>query len=180
MADKFVPVTPDDQLSFFEDKQTENAQTKPSKAKTPRIQKKKLKEKTMTKTAKKDEPKRKLITLSDGEKNYAMSRALVQGDWCFVSGTLGYDYKKQELPESAAQQTLNTFTNIQTALKAAGFELGHTVRVQYIVSDRKYVKEVLPVIKAHFDNILPAATMILADLVDPAGKIEIEVTCFKG
>lgn len=134
----------------------------------------------MTKKTKTTDPKRKLITLSDGEKNYAMSRALVQGDWCFVSGTMGYDYVKQELPESAAQQALNTFTNIQTALKAAGFELGHTVRVQYTVSERKYVNEVLPIIKKHFDNILPAATMVLAEMVDPKGKIEIEVTCFKG
>ena len=124
--------------------------------------------------------KRKFIQLSEGELNYAMSRAVVQGDWCFVSGTMGYDYSKQELPESAAQQTMNTFTNIRQALDAAGFELGHTVRVQYTVSDRKYVKEVLPIIKKHFDNILPAATMVLADMVDPEGKIEIEVTCFKG
>lgn len=130
--------------------------------------------------AKKAEPKRKFIQLSEGELNYAMSRAVVQGDWCFVSGTMGYDYTKQELPESAAQQTMNTFTNIRQALDAAGFELGHTVRVQYTVSDRKYVKEVLPIIKKHFDNILPAATMVLADMVDPDGKIEIEVTAFKG
>ena len=128
----------------------------------------------------KTDPKRKLIQLSEGEKNYAMSRAVVQGDWCFVSGTMGYDYIKQELPESAAQQTMNTFTNIRQALEAAGFELGQTVRVQYTVSDRKYVKEVLPIIKAHFDNVLPAATMVLAEMVDPKGKIEIEVTAFKG
>lgn len=128
----------------------------------------------------KSEIKRKFIQLSAGELNYAMSRAVVHGDWCFVSGTLGYDYKKQELPESAAQQTMNTFTNIRQALDAAGFELGHTIRVQYTVSDRKYVKEVLPIIKSHFDKILPAATMVIAELVDPAGKIEIEVTAFKG
>ncbi|WP_409433818.1 Rid family hydrolase [Litorimonas sp. RW-G-Af-16] len=128
----------------------------------------------------KTDPKRKFIQLSKGELNYAMSRAVVQGDWCFVSGTMGYDYVKQELPESAAQQTMNTFTNIRKALDAAGFELGHVVRVQYTVSDRKYVKEVLPIIKKHFDNILPAATMVLAEMVDPEGKIEIEVTCFKG
>lgn len=130
--------------------------------------------------AKTKEAKRKFIQLSEGELNYAMSRAVVQGDWCFVSGTMGYDYKKKELPESAAQQTMNTFTNIRQAMDAAGFELGHTVRVQYTVSDRKYVKEVLPIIKKHFDNILPAATMVIADMVDPAGKIEIEVTAFKG
>lgn len=130
--------------------------------------------------AKKTEPKRKFISLSEGEKAYAMSRAVVQGDWCFVSGTVGYDYNKKELPESAAQQTQNTFTNIMTALKAAEFELGHTVRVQYTVSDRKYVKEVLPIIRQHFGNILPAATMVVAGLIDPKMKIEIEVTAFKG
>jgi len=104
----------------------------------------------------------------------------VQGDWCFVSGTVGYNYAKGELPESAAQQTQNTFTNIMAALKQAGFELGHTIRVQYTVSDRKYIKEVLPVIKQHFDNILPAATMVIADMVDEKMKIEIEVTAYKG
>ncbi len=130
--------------------------------------------------AKKETAKRKFIQLSEGELNYAMSRAVVQGDWCFVSGTMGYDYKKQELPESAAQQTMNTFTNIRQALDAAGFELGHTIRVQYTVSDRKYVKEVLPIIKQHFGKILPAATMVIADMVDPEGKIEIEVTAFRG
>jgi len=118
--------------------------------------------------------------LSEGELNYAMSRAVVQGDWCFVSGTVGYDYTTGEIPESAAQQTQNTFTNIMAALKAADFELGHTIRVQYTVSDRKYVKEVLPVIKKHFGNILPAATMVIADMVDEKMKIEIEVTAFRG
>jgi len=125
-------------------------------------------------------PKRRLISLSEGEKNYAMSRAVVQGDWCFVSGTVGYDYSKGELPESAAQQALNTFANIMAAMKEGGFELGHTIRVQYTVSDQKYIKEVLPIIKAHFDNILPAATMIIAGMVDPKMKIEIEVTAYKG
>ncbi len=125
-------------------------------------------------------PTRQFISLSDGEKNYAMSRAVVQGDWCFVSGTVGYDYSDGSLPESAAQQAQNTFTNIMAALKAAKFELGHVVRVQYTVSDRKYVKDVLPIIKAHFDNILPAATMVIAGMVDEKMKIEIEVTCFKG
>ena len=125
-------------------------------------------------------PTRKFISLSEGEKKFSMSRAVVQGDWCFVSGTVGYDYSKNELPESAAQQAQNTFTNIMTALKAAEFELGHTIRVQYTVSDRKYVKEVLPVIQKHFGNILPAATMVVAGLIDEKMKIEIEVTAYKG
>ena len=38
----------------------------------------------------KEKPTRKFIQLSEGEIAYAMSRAVVQGDWCFVSGTVGY------------------------------------------------------------------------------------------
>ena len=128
----------------------------------------------------KTNPKRKLIQLSEGELNYAMSRAVVQGDWCFVSGTVGYDYAKGELPESAAQQTSNAFVNIMAALKQADFELGHTVRVQYTVSDSKYVKEILPIIKQYMGNILPAATMVVAGMVDEKMKVEVEVTAFKG
>jgi len=134
----------------------------------------------MTKKKKAD-PKRKLISMgSNGEKNYSFSRAVVQGDWCFVAGTVGDDYSTGEIPESAVQQALNAFANIMAAMKAGGFELGHTVRVQYTVSDRKYIKEVLPVLKQHFGEILPAATMIVSDLVDPKMKIEIEVTAFRG
>ena len=130
--------------------------------------------------AKKPDTKRKFIQLSEGEKTYAMSRAVVQGDWCFVSGTVGYDYNSGELPESAAQQAQNTFANIMAALNAAGFELGHTIRVQYTVSDRKYVEEVLPVLRKHYGAILPAATMVIAEMVDERMKIEIEVTAFRG
>lgn len=133
-----------------------------------------------SKAKKKPEPKRKLIALSEGEKTYSMSRAVVQGDWCFVSGTVGYDYSNGEMPESAAQQAMNTFTNIQAALKAGGFELGHTIRVQYTLSDRAHINAVLPIINQHFGNILPAATMVIADLVDERMKVEIEVTAFKG
>ena len=125
-------------------------------------------------------PRRRLITLSEGEKTYGMSRAVVQGDWCFVSGTVGYDYSTGDLPEDPAQQAMNTFANIQAALKAGGFELGHTIRVQYTLTDRAYMNAVLPVIHQHYCNILPAATMIIADLVDERMKVEIEITAYKG
>lgn len=131
--------------------------------------------------AKVKDTKRTLVSMgSEGEKKFSFSRAVVQGDWCFVAGTVGYDYSKNELPESAAQQAQNTFANIMAALKSAGFELGHTVRVQYTVSDRKYIDEITPVLKQHFGAILPAATMVVAGMVDPKMKIEIEVTAFRG
>ena len=124
--------------------------------------------------------KRRFISLSEGEKTYAMSRAVVHGDWCFVSGTVGYDYATGELPDDPAQQTMNTFANIKAALKAGGFELGHAIRVQYTLTDRAFISAVLPVIRQHFANILPAATMVIADLVDERMKVEIEVTAYRG
>ena len=125
-------------------------------------------------------PKRQFISLSEGEKTYAMSRAVVQGDWCFVSGTVGYDYSTGDIPEDSAQQAMNTFANIRAALEAAGFELGHTIRVQYTLTDRAHMDAVLPVIRQHFGKILPAATMVIADLVDERMKVEIEVTAYRG
>lgn len=129
---------------------------------------------------KKQDPKRILIQLSEGEKTYSMSRAVVQGDWCFVSGTVGYDYTTGEIPEDPAQQAMNTFANVMAAMKEGGFELGHTVRVQYTLSSRDHIDAVLPVIKRHFGNIMPAATMVIADMVDERMKVEIEVTAYKG
>ncbi|XER24967.1 RidA family protein [Algimonas porphyrae] len=109
-----------------------------------------------------------------------MSRAVVQGDWCFVSGTVGYDYATGDMPEDAAQQARNAFANIMAAMKAAGFELGHTIRVQYTLTSRDHIDAILPVIRQHFGKILPAATMVIADLVDERMKVEIEVTGFCG
>ena len=123
---------------------------------------------------------RRFISLSEGEKDYAMSRAVVHGDWCFVSGTVGYDYTTGDIPEDPVQQAMNTFANIQAALKAAGFELGHTIRVQYTLTSRDHIDAVLPVIRRHFGKILPAATMVIAELVDERMKVEIEVTAYKG
>ncbi len=130
---------------------------------------------------KKQNPKRKLISSgSDFEEKFGYSRAIVAGDWCFVSGTTGYDYNTMEMPESVAQQASNAFQTIKTALEAGGFELGQVVRVQYTVTDAKYASEVTKILGAYLGNIRPAATLIVAGLIKPEMKIEIEVTAFKG
>ncbi len=132
-------------------------------------------------TKKKTEPKRKLISMgSNGEKEFSFSRAVIQGDWCFVAGTVGDDYNTGEIPDGVVQQAHNAFANVMAAMKAGGFELGHTVRVQYTVSNRKYIKEITPVLKQYFGEIRPAATCVVADLVNPKMKFEVEVTGFKG
>jgi len=126
-------------------------------------------------------PTRKLVSSgSEWEEKFAYSRDVAQGDWCFVSGTTGTNYKTGEMPEDAAQQARNAFTTIDAALRGADFEMGHVVRVQYTVTDRKYIEQIGPELQRAFGAIKPAATMIIADLIEDSMKIEIEVTAYRG
>ncbi len=124
---------------------------------------------------------RKLITTgSPFEKAAGYSRAVVQGDWCFVAGTTGYDYEKMEMPDSVEQQTKNAVSTIENTLKEAGFSLNDIVRAQYYITDAADAGRVFPVLGEIFAEIRPAATMLVSGLIRPEMRIEIEVTAFKG
>ncbi|WP_321365377.1 RidA family protein [uncultured Celeribacter sp.] len=124
---------------------------------------------------------RKLISSgSDFEKVMGYSRAVVQGDWCFVSGTTGYDYSTMTMPESIADQARNCFKTISAVLEGEGFSLKDAVRVQYTITDSALVDEVVPALGEFLADIRPAATMVVADLIKPEMLIEIEITAFKG
>jgi enamine deaminase RidA (YjgF/YER057c/UK114 family) len=114
------------------------------------------------------------------EPKLGYSRAVVQGDWCFVAGTTGADPETKAFPDNALEQARNTFATIQKALNEAGFGFEHTVRANYIITDPAYMEEIIPALSEIFGEIRPAATMIVAGLVNPAMKIEIELTLFKG
>lgn len=136
--------------------------------------------KKTAKKAPKAASKRKLISSgSPFEEKFGYSRAVVQGDWIFVSGSTGAD-GDGKMPESVAQQASNAMTTIKAAMEAGGFELGHTVRVQYTITDIKYAEQLTKILGAYFGNIRPAATMVVAGLIRDDMKIEIEVTGFKG
>lgn len=123
---------------------------------------------------------RKLIsTGSSFEKSAGYSRAVVDGDWCFVAGTTGYDYETMQMPEDVAAQTRNCLATIAKTLEEAGFAMAEVVRARYIVTDRAYVDTVFPLLGEVFGEIRPAATMIIADLVTEEMKVEIEVTARK-
>ncbi|MEZ5841350.1 MAG: RidA family protein [Hyphomicrobiales bacterium] len=123
---------------------------------------------------------RRLISSgSPFEATFGYSRAVVQGDWCFVSGTTGYDYETMSMPESVAAQTRAALSTIAKALAEAGFSLADVVRARYIVSKAEFVDDVIPVLGETFSETRPAATMIIADLIKPEMKVEIEVTALK-
>ena len=108
------------------------------------------------------------------------SRAVVQGDWCFVSGVTGYDYSTMEMPVSADTQARNCFATIGKVLTEAGFEMADIARVQYTVVNANLVDELAPALGETLGIIRPAATMIIAGLIKPEMLIEIEVTAYRG
>jgi enamine deaminase RidA (YjgF/YER057c/UK114 family) len=124
---------------------------------------------------------RKLISSgSKFETEIGYSRAVVQGDWCFVSGTTGFDYKTMTISEDVVAQTEQCWLNIQAALKQAGFELAHVVRANYVVPNAEDFPKTWPVLKKFMGDVRPASMNYIAGLLDPRMKIEIEVTAFKG
>lgn len=123
---------------------------------------------------------RKLIsTSSPFEKTAGYSRAVAQGDWCFVSGTTGYDYASMKMPETVEEQTRNALATIGRALAEADFSFADVVRAHYYVTDRAYVARVFPILGETFGEVRPAATMIVTQLNEPEMKIEIEVTALR-
>ncbi|HSM41058.1 MAG TPA: RidA family protein [Afifellaceae bacterium] len=127
-----------------------------------------------------DRPRRRLIsTGSPFERQAGYSRAVVSGDFCFVSGTTGYDYRTMEMPPSVDDQARNALATIAAALDEAGFAMEDVVRVQYTVTDTHLVERAFAVLGEAFGDIRPAATMVVAGLVRPEMKIEIEVTAHR-
>jgi enamine deaminase RidA (YjgF/YER057c/UK114 family) len=124
---------------------------------------------------------RKLIsTGSPFEATMGYSRAVVQGDWCFVSGVTGYDYESMEIPDGVDQQARNCFATIAKVLEEAGFEMADIARVQYTVVHSPLVAALIPALGEVLGGIRPAATMIIAGLIKPEMLIEIEVTAYRG
>jgi enamine deaminase RidA (YjgF/YER057c/UK114 family) len=104
------------------------------------------------------------------------SRAVVDGDWIFVSGTTGFDYKAMTISSDAREQAEQTMRNIGAALRDAGADFPDIVRVRYILPDAADFEPCWPVLRRYFGDVRPAATMIVAGLADARMKIEIEVT----
>ncbi|HZP88015.1 MAG TPA: RidA family protein [Burkholderiales bacterium] len=120
---------------------------------------------------------RKLISSgSSFEQVAGYSRAVVDGDWVFVAGTTGYDYTAMTIEADVESQTHQAFRNIAHALGEAGCTLDDVVRVHYYLTQAEDFKKVAPIFGRYFAAARPAATALICGLVEPAMKIEIEVT----
>lgn len=124
---------------------------------------------------------RRLISSgSTFESTIGYSRAVVvDEEWVFVSGTTGFDYSTMTISEDVAEQTKQCLRNITQALEDAGSHPHDIVRVHYILPERSDFEKCWPILKEYFEDIRPAATIMVAGLFDPKMKIEIEVTAKK-
>src|SRR4051812_5372141 len=120
---------------------------------------------------------RRLISSgSTFENEIGYSRAVVDGEWVFVSGTTGFDYAAMTIADDIVAQTEQCLRNIELALAQAGASMRDVVRVTYILPRSDDFKQCWPTLRKHFGDVRPAATMISAGLADPRMRIEIEVT----
>lgn len=120
---------------------------------------------------------RRLISSgSTFEQEIGYSRALVDGEWVFVSGTTGFDYATMTIADGIAEQAEQCLRNIQAALAEAGASLADVVRVTYVVPNVEEFRDCWPVLRRYFGEVRPAAMMISAGLADPRMRIEIEAT----
>jgi enamine deaminase RidA (YjgF/YER057c/UK114 family) len=113
---------------------------------------------------------------SQFEAEIGYSRAVVDGDWVFVSGTTGFDYATMRIAEGIVEQCEQALRNIEQALQQAGCTMADIVRVHYIVPVAAEFQRCWPALRRCFGELRPAATMFSAGLADPRMRIEIEVT----
>ena len=120
-----------------------------------------------------------ISTGSHFEGEYAYARAVIQGDWCFIAGTTGYDYKSMCMPEGALEQARQALATIAGCLEEGGFTIADVVRVHYYLAEASIQKEVAPALREMFAGVRPAATTTVTGLIAPEMKIEIEATALR-
>jgi enamine deaminase RidA (YjgF/YER057c/UK114 family) len=113
------------------------------------------------------------------ESDIGYSRAVVDGDWVFVSGTTGFNYATMTIEDDVVAQCEQTLKNIGAALAQAGASFSDVVRVHYLVTRAEDFEKCWPVVGKVFGVIRPAIVVMVVGLTDPRMKIEIEVTALR-
>jgi enamine deaminase RidA (YjgF/YER057c/UK114 family) len=121
-------------------------------------------------------PRRLISSGSSFEAEIGYSRAVIEGDWIFVAGTTGFNYRTMTISDEVTAQCEQALRNVEAALSEADASMRDIVRVRYILPRREDFEPCWPVLRRRFGEIRPAATMIVAGLADPRMKFEIEVT----
>lgn len=105
---------------------------------------------------------------------YGFSRAVRVGDRIFVAGTAPIPPEGEAIAATAHEQMLRCGEIIGAALAEAGATLGDVVRTRMYITDRGLANEVGAAHCQVFGDAAPAATMVVAGLLDPAWLVEVE------
>lgn len=124
-------------------------------------------------------PLRFIQSGSQWEELAGYSRAVIDGDWVFVSGTVGQDFRTGVMPSGAREQAEQALTTIAAALSEAGAALTDVVRVRVYVPDRADVVAVSTALRQRFGSHRPTNTTICSPLAVEGAKVEIEVTAHR-
>ncbi len=116
------------------------------------------------------------FTGSGFEERGSYARGVRDGDMVFMSGCVGFDYQKDTIADDVVEQTHQAFRNVNNGLDALGSSFADVVRIVIDIADRAYYKDIVDIIGEHRRVVRPANTFIVAQLVDPRMKVEIEVT----
>ena len=113
------------------------------------------------------------------EKMAGYSRAVVDGEWIFVSDTAGYDFADHSISDDPAEQARQCLKTIGDALAQADAAMKDIVRVRVFLADRSYVEPVSLVLGQTFSEPRPTNTTLICGFAEEAMKVEIEVTALK-
>jgi enamine deaminase RidA (YjgF/YER057c/UK114 family) len=119
--------------------------------------------------------RRAIFSGSAYEEKYGYARAVVDGDRVYVSGTTGFDYATMTISDDVAEQAEQCLRTIAAALAEAGSSIANVVRVRYLLPDGADFEACAPVLSRWFGDVRPAAPLMVAGLLDPRMRIEIEV-----
>jgi enamine deaminase RidA (YjgF/YER057c/UK114 family) len=124
-------------------------------------------------------PRRLISSGSKFEQDIGYSRAVVDGEWVFVSGTTGFNYATMTIEDDVVAQCEQALRNIAAALEQAGAGFADVVRVHYLITRAEDFERCWPVVGRVFGEIRPAIVVMVVGLTDPRMKIEIEVTALR-
>jgi len=102
------------------------------------------------------------------------SRAVREGDFIFVTGTVGVE-PDGHFGSTLKAQTRRSLEIIIAAIEALGGKASDVVRTRIYVTDISQWREAAEVHSEYFESIRPATTMVqVAKLIDDAAMVEIE------
>ncbi|WP_234195902.1 Rid family hydrolase [Pseudacidovorax sp. NFM-22] len=120
--------------------------------------------------------RRFILSGSRWEELAGYARAVVDGRWVFVSGTVGQDFRTGRFPEGAEAQAELALDTIGDALAEAGAGFDDVVRVRVYVPDRGDVVAVSQALRRRLGDNRPANTTVCSPLAVEGARVEIEVT----